>query len=83
MTSRQFREDAMPRPLEMAAVGLAVGLFVFFLPVQGKDLAARFLCFLLGAGFLATFNDYRRRARTKQIERKIPNHDTGETGDTD
>lgn len=81
MTNRQFREDAMPRPLEMAAVGVVVGWFVFLLPVQGADLAARFLCFLLGAGTLAIINDYRRRAR-KQIERKTPNHGTGETGDT-
>lgn len=65
MTGRQFREDAMPRPLEMAAVGVVVALFVFLLPVQGTDLPARFLCFLLGAGSLAVINDYRRRARVK------------------
>lgn len=82
MTSRQFREDAVPRPLEMAAVVLCVIIFVFWLPVQGDhDVAVRILCFFLGAGSLAIFNDYRRRAR-KQIERTTSTHDTGETGDT-
>lgn len=68
MSSKQFREDAVPRPLEMAAVVLCVIIFVFYLPVQGgHDLAARALCFALGAGSLAIFNDYRRRARARRM----------------
>lgn len=81
MTGRQFREDAAPRPFEMAVIILAVLIFVFFLPAQGRDFAPRALCFGIGAGSLAIFNEYRRRARVKQTERTTPTHGTGETGD--
>lgn len=65
MTEKHLRDAALPRPFEMAAVVLSVLIYVFFLPSEGHDLAVRFLCLIFGAGSLAIYNDYRRRARAK------------------